>query len=285
MKPTMFACLALAAVACSAGSDSYAPAPMPPVAQAGFSLESTSDSLGERKRGLIESGAEVNDRKLIRTGSVSVIVEEYAPFHAEISQWLNTHGGYVADTNQHLDAGRVGWSTLTVRVPNDQLDTLVSWCESKVEVQSLSLNSQDVTEQWTDLAARLTNAQRTETRLAKLLEHETDTLTDVLAVEREIARVRGEIESMEGRLRVLNNQITLSSFTINVAVRDTYSPEIMPTFTTQAGNTFSTSVKAMGELGRFGALAAVGLAPWLLALLGMVGVFGSAAYSFIRWWR
>lgn len=93
------------------------------------------------------------------------------------------------------------------------------------------------------------------------------------------------MSSKEGRLRVLNNQISLSSFTINVGVRDAYLPEVTPAFATQAGNTFGASIRAMGDLGRLAALAAVGISPWLAALMAVLGLVGSAIYGVVRWWR
>ncbi len=227
----------------------------------------------------------VDSRKLIRTGRLSGTVDDYDPFRAELDTWMSAHGGYVADATLNHNAGRVGWGTLQLRVPSDHLDDLLAWTEGKVEVGSLSIDSQDVTEQWTDIDARLNNMKRTETRLAHLLEFETSNLTDVLSVERELARVRGDIESLEGRLRVLNDQISLASLTLDIQVRTAYEPALKMTFGDQISSTFGGSIAAMETFARGAILVVVALSPWLAlgaAFLAACGLLGRFIWQTVR---
>jgi len=221
--------------------------------------------------------SQITPRKLVRTGQVTATLDDYDPFREELELWLSAHGGFIADTMLDHHAGDVSWGTLQIRVPGDQLDALMHWTETRVEIQSMSTDTQDVTEQWTDLDARLTNLQRSETRLAALLEHETTDLTEVLAVERELSRVRGELESLEGRLRVLNNQVELSSLTLSLSVRTPYTPALKQPLLHEAGDALSASLQAMQTTGRGLVIAVAALSPWLAlsgALLGML--FGIA---------
>jgi len=211
-------------------------------------------------------------RKWVRTGHLSGTIDDYAPYRDELDLWLTAHGGFVADTTLRHRAGKVGWGTLLVRVPGDQLEALTSWTESRVEIGSMSIDSLDVTEQWTDLDARLANMERAETRLAGLLEHETENLTDVLAVERELARVRGDIESLQGRLRVLNDQIDLATITLDLSVRTPYAPALQQPLVQAAGQAFTGSLVAMRTLGRALILAMVALSPWLALGVALTGV-------------
>jgi len=231
-------------------------------AMAGMEAESVPTSRAAKADSSGKDNQAVDGRKLIRTGYLSGTVEDYDPFRAELDTWMSAHGGYVADANLNHVAGNVGYGSLQLRVPADQLDELLAWTEGKVEVGSLSIDSQDVTEQWTDIDARLGNMKRTETRLAHLLEHETSNLADVLSVERELARVRGDIESLEGRLRVLNDQISLARLTLDISVRTAYEPSLKMTFADQITSTFGGSISAMDAFARGVVLIAVALAPW-----------------------
>jgi hypothetical protein len=84
------------------------------------------------------------------------------------------------------------------------------------KVQSVNVSAQDVGEEFVDLTARLVNARRLEARLIELLANRTGRLSDVLTVERELARVREMIERYEGRLRYLQAHVAVSSLNIQV---------------------------------------------------------------------
>ena len=141
-------------------------------------------------------------------------------------------------------------------------------------VERISVNAQDVTAEWVDVEARLANHRRSEARLQALLAENTATLADVLQVERELARVRGEIESYEGRMRVLSDQVGLATLHLDVRVLAPYEPYVAPTFGEEASRTFTRSLMLLGDALRGGALLAVALVPWLtppllLILLGL----------------
>jgi hypothetical protein len=242
----------------------------------------------EDSRGLNGTGGQpapqdaAADRKLIKTGELRVSVDEYEPLHTALSERLGELGGFIADSDLNHSAGRVSWATLVVRVPADQFDALLSWTESRVEVQSLNVDTQDVTERWTDVEARITNNKRTEQRLLGLLETDTAKLEDVLAVERELSRVRGEIESAEGQMRVLNDQVGLATLTLSVSVRADYEPAVAVAYHAKLGSAFTGSLEAMGEVAQGLGIVFVAVVPWLLVL----ALFGFVAFRFGRMiWR
>jgi hypothetical protein len=157
-------------------------------------------------------------------------------------------------------------------VPASGFEDLVGWAESEVEVQSLDLGTQDVTEEWVDVRSRIDNGKRTETRLLELLADRTADLEDVLAVERELARVRQEIEHAEGRMRVLADQVELATLNLSVSVRNPYEPAVDPPgFGQMIADTFWGSLNAMLTAGKALVLIATGAAPWLLVLF--VGLY------------
>jgi len=220
----------------------------------------------------------VEGRKLVWTGSVSVLVDEYEPFKQSLDQQLDQLGGFVANADLSHYSGHVSWATLTVRIPSDQFETLVAWTEAEVEVQSLNIGTQDVTEEWVDIRSRIENGKRTEKRLLELLEERTATLGDVLAVERELARVRGEIEAAEGRMRVLADQVELATLTISVSVRDPYEPTVERGLGQKIADTFVSSLEAMLVVGEGLLIGFVALAPWLL----LMAIFLYAFYRVVR---
>lgn len=212
------------------------------------------------------------ERKVIRTGSVSIEIDHYEPFEDELSDWLLAHGGQITSENLSHSAGEVGWSSLTLRVPADDLDPLTSWLEETVEVTNLSIHSEDVTRTWVDLSARLDNARHTEARLLGLLEAEAESLTDVLAVERELSRVRGDVESMEAQKRSLDGQIAMSTLSLSVTVQAPYESTVSASFSDRIAAAFTGSLETMGETGEAALLAGVAAAPWLMVLGG--GLWG-----------
>jgi len=227
----------------------------------------------ERKSSAVEG------RKLIRTGDISVTVEDYEPFRTALDDRLKALGGFVADANLDHYSGRVSWATLTVRVSADAFEELVSWAEAEVEVNSLNISTQDVTAEWVDIRSRLDNWKATEKRLLEILADRTADLGDVLAVERELSRVREEIECAEGQMRVLADQVELATLTIHISVRNPYEPAVDPPgFGQRIADVFMGSLEAMVNVGKGIVLLTVGAAPWLLVLF----VFLYVCYRFVR---
>ena len=88
-----------------------------------------------------------------------------------------------------------------IRVPVDQFESFVQKVVALGELERTLRTSQDVTEEYYDIEARIKNKKVEEERLLKHLEKSTGKLEEILAVEREISRVRGEVERLQGRLQ------------------------------------------------------------------------------------
>jgi hypothetical protein len=83
-------------------------------------------------------------------------------------------------------------------------------------VEQVNISAEDVGEEYTDVTARVANARRLESRLLDLLDRRTGRLEEVLNLERELARVREEIERYEGRLRYLRTRSSISLLTVTL---------------------------------------------------------------------
>ena len=153
---------------------------------------------------------------LIRTGQAFVEVEKVDPAIIKIRQLVAQVGGYI--TNSSVSGGRdqIRQASIEIKIPNAQYDQAVGSLGSIGKVETVGSNAQDVGEEFVDVTARVANARRLEERLIDLLARRTGKLDEVLRVERELARVREEIERYEGRLRYLTARVAMSTLTINI---------------------------------------------------------------------
>lgn len=153
---------------------------------------------------------------LIRTGYARIEVESLEAAIAAVRQLAGRLGGQVAGVAMQTGADQIREATLTLRIPATRFDEAVFQLEPLGDVESVNVTSEDVGEEYVDVGIRLENGRRIERRLLQLLETRTGRLEEVLAVERELARVREEIERFEGRLRYLRNRATVSTLTITL---------------------------------------------------------------------
>jgi hypothetical protein len=145
---------------------------------------------------------------IIRNASLSIVVRDYEAARGDLDRIAKSVNGYIGDLTALGARGEAPSLRGTLRVPATRLDEAIAALKKLGDVQQESLGTDDVTQQWTDLEARLANARASEARLKDVLQNRTGRLSDVLEVEREIARVRGEIEQMEAQRKSLDNAIT-----------------------------------------------------------------------------
>lgn len=162
---------------------------------------------------------------IIRTGVAGIEVDSLDVAIARVRALAQRVGGFVANTSVEGGKDQLKSASLEVKVPSDRFDEALAGLAPIGRVESVNVNAQDVGEEYVDIAARVENARRLEARLIALLANRTGKLQDVLSVERELARVREEIERYEGRLRFLRARVALSTLTIAVHEK---APIIVP---------------------------------------------------------
>lgn len=161
----------------------------------------------------------------------------------------------------------------TIRIPVETFETFLVEVARLGELERNTRTSQDVSEQFYDIEARVKNKQVEEAQLLKLLEERTGALEDVLKVEAELSRVRGEIEQHQGRLRVLTNLTALTTVTLSIRERDTFQPPppVVASFPTRVSRTFEASLRRLIEFGQEVILLLVSWVVWIpLLLLGVL---------------
>jgi hypothetical protein len=191
------------------GKAAAPPAPQPADASAAGDLgqvRQVSDSMGPRM--------------IVRNGSATIEVARLDSAMARVREMAQRAGGYVANTALASGRDEVPSATIEVRVPAAQFDVLLASLEPLGRVSNVHTTSEDVGEEFVDVSARLENARRLEQRIQNLLATRTGKLDEVLAAERELARVRELIERYEGRVRFLRARTAMS--TLSVTVHEPY---------------------------------------------------------------
>ena len=162
------------------------------------------------------SEANVESAMIVRTGQASVEVDSLETGVIEVRRLVQRTGGFIANTNMQSGKEQLRQAILEAKVPAARFDDLSSGLEPIGQVEFVNVSAEDVGEEFVDLTARATNARRLEERLIDLLGTRTGRLQDVLSVERELARVREEIERLDGRLRYLKSRSSLSTLSITL---------------------------------------------------------------------
>jgi hypothetical protein len=153
---------------------------------------------------------------VIRVGQAFIEVEKVDPAILRIRQLAAQVGGYIANSSVSGGRDQIRQATLEVKIPASKYDQAVGDLSTIGKVETVNSTAEDVGEEFVDVTARVNNARRLEERLITLLSTRTGKLDEVLRVERELARVREEIERYEGRLRFLGARVATSTLTITV---------------------------------------------------------------------
>jgi hypothetical protein len=183
---------------------------------------------------------------IIRTAQLRLITKEFDSARSAMESILKKHRGYVGELKVGGSAGSGRTLTATLRVPADQLDASLTELKTLGRVESESQSGQDVTSQYVDLQARLSNARTTEQRLTDMLRQRTGKLSDVLEVEQEVDRVRGEIEQMEAERKNMSNQVSYA--TLNATLTEDYKAQLQvvpPSTSTRLSNAAVEGYKSM----------------------------------------
>src|SRR5262249_40793006 len=178
-----------------------------------------------------------NGPMIVRTAELAVTTKDFDGIRANVDEILKRHHGYVGVLNVNTPAGSARSLTATLRVPADGLGAVLADLKHLGRTEKESQTGEEVTQQYVDLQARLANAKHTEQRLSDIQLTRTCKLSDVLAVEMQIGRVRGEIEQMEAERKNMKNQVDFA--TLKLTISEDYKAELKvvpPSTSTQFRN-------------------------------------------------
>ena len=153
------------------------------------------------------------ERKLLKEGSIAFETDDPAKTSKSIREAVKKHEGYIASDQESKQGGRVSTSLL-IRVPSERFDDLINDIARGVErFDQKSIEVKDVTEEFIDIEARLKTQKELEARYLELLK-QAKNVTEILETEKQIGVLRGEIESMEGRLKYLTDRVAYSTLQV-----------------------------------------------------------------------
>ncbi len=161
-----------------------------------------------------------DNRKLVRNAQVDLEVRSFDEAVQKITGFAAEDRGYVATTNSDKQENGKLRGELVVKVLPENLDRFLGKLRGVGELKNQSLTTEDVTKQYFDTDARLKNARAMEQRLLEVLKRKSDDINDLLAVEKELGRVREEIEKMQGELKYMDAQVQFATVTIQLAEKD-----------------------------------------------------------------
>ena len=151
---------------------------------------------------------------LIRTGTLRLRVEDVAKAHEEVARIVREANGYLANTSLSSEHGPTR-AAMTLRLPAEGLDSVMDRISRLGKLLNKEISTQEVTEEYVDLSSRKRNLEREEERLLELLTR-AGKIPDLLQVEQTLARVRGEVETITGRMRYLENRVALSTLNVQL---------------------------------------------------------------------
>lgn len=231
------------------------------------------------------------DRKVIRQARLELQADDTREAFDRIVALAEAAGGFISDAtvNPVQDEADQPAVVMTLRIPAAQLtETMASIKDSVDEVVSESQGAQDVTDQYIDLEARLTNLTALEVELRALLtevrQQPNADPDELLRVFTEISNVRGEIEQIQGQLNYLDDVVALASLSISLTptpaavpiVEDTWQPVEV------ARDALRNLVNGMQGAAEWAINFGLYTLPMLILTLGLPLLVGFLAY---RQWR
>lgn len=188
--------------------------------------ENLPESVGQRtleKNGLVspqDRFSRTDDQQtpmIARTVALSMMVKDFGFSRTALDAILARHHGHAASLNANTQQNAARSLQASLRIPTGELNASVAELKSLGHVENETQSGEEVTQQHADLVARLKNSRETEQRLQAILLQRTGKISDVLAVEQEIARVRGEIEQMEAEQKALEHRVDFASIELSLA--------------------------------------------------------------------
>lgn len=230
--PFVLMLLLFASFSCQSGSngDAYISEPAMEMEQPSSYDYATRDA---KSALMSEKGGEGQDasqavqavRKIIKTVNYRIQVKDVNTSTEKVKQLVETQGGYISGMSLNNSNYEIS-NEITIRVPQDNLETLLTAIdEEAIYTNYRSEQARDVTEEYVDLEIRLKTKKEVRDRYIDILRNKAQTVEDVLNAEEKIRVIQEEIESVEGRLKFLSNQVSLSTINLTLYQRVEYRPQ------------------------------------------------------------
>ncbi len=204
-------------------------------------------------------------RKVIMSHALSLKVKSLSAAIDSLTKLAESSGGYVYESTRNSNDNRSYYGTIGIRVPTGKTSGVLTAIRGLGMVESESSKADDITDDYVDMEARLKNAQVSEARLKEMYQR-AGTIKDVLAVEKELTRVRGDIEAFMAKKR--NWDILVAMATIEVNLREPSA--VMPashSFWEPIRSAFGSSLEGFANSVRALIIFLGVIAPWLIIIV------------------
>lgn len=161
-------------------------------------------------------GVMTESTRIARTASLRVSVTDFSAARESVERIVRARGGFTASMTISSPKDSSRSLSADIAIPTAQCDAALQEIRLLGRVEEERQGTEEVTAQSEDLDIRLRNMREAETRLMNILRTGAGKISDILDVENEITRVRGEIEHMEAEQKRLNNRIVFASIALNV---------------------------------------------------------------------
>lgn len=253
--------------------------------------ESDSVSIGTTSQQVtspVDGTVDVDSRMIIYSANIALDIVEYDEVYERIVIMVNDLGGFVSDANtsyKYYDEtdpdSSLKYGRLTIRIPQDRFMGTVDFLETLGVQRNLNIWSQDITSQYRDIANEVANLEIREAKLREIME-KAEEIDDIISVERELSRVRGEINQYMGTLKNWEQLVSLSTIHIDLNEVETLEPKFKPIDKTLLQKARDGFIESINQL-KYGAerlfIGSVSLFP--LLLVGVIVFF--AGYRIVKW--
>lgn len=154
------------------------------------------------------------EQKIIKNGNLRFQTSDLDKTTAQIFEAVSKHKAQIQEDREGKNYNSL-YRNITIRVPSKDFESLVTDVSQGVAYfDTKEISSQDVTEQFIDIEARLKAKKELENRYLELLK-KAQKVSEILEIERELSKIREEIEAKQGQLNYLQNRVSMSTLAIH----------------------------------------------------------------------
>ena len=208
---------------------------------------------------------------VVRSGYVALEVSDVEASLKSITELITANGGYLSGSSRYGQDDQL-YVGATFRVPATNFDSVMSGLRERGDVLSEDVSSYEVTMQLVDLEARLKNLRASETAFLALL-NRASSVSDIVAVQAELSRIQGEVESFEAQRAALADQVAMSS--INLSLQLPVSPVDAASGDFDLGYEISNALANLINVGRAVITAAINIVVIGIPIAVIGALFGS----------
>lgn len=223
-------------------------------------------------------------RQVVVTAALDLTVTDLQAASGEVERLTQSVSGYVAKSESNVAPGGYRSTSWTLRIPAARFTGALGDLAKLGTPTRTATEAEDVTAEFIDLEARLSNFKKQEDALNRLLTT-TESEETVLKIQDSVRKVRTELDSAEGRRKYLAQAVEYARLTVTARESTRYTPpdaEVAPGFGERARRTLAASARGLVEFGVDLALVCVAIVPWLPLIAVMTLIFRWGARRLLR---